>query len=329
MNNTQKILIAVGVGVGVAYLYNRYKKGKQQPKSSQKASNTLANGSFELPVDNTAVADMSREEKEEFILDNISATPQEVSSGFEGVKFVWNPQIGKMYPVGTIQEGQEPAYADAVFLSAEGDVVADIPESVRNAEKALADLNDQEIELLFRITKKIKENPSIMSEEDAVRELGVTNENIIKVVKEKLKKRLNDIKIMKKDASWKEKWESRKEIRKKRRKDFKEKLGFKKETFDKIVKKQCGRKPMFKSKMASYKKCVEAVADKMRSKVKSEVQVAVNTAPVAVKEEINQERQKSFQNQVTNRKTGGMFAGKRWDGESNAELESKVDKGLI
>ena len=168
-----------------------------------------------------------------------------------------------------------------------------------------------------------------MTEEDAVRELGVTNENIIKVVKEKLKKRLNDIKIMKKDASWKEKWESRKEIRKKRRKDFKEKLGFKKETFDKIVKKQCGRKPMFKSKMANYKKCVEAVADKMRSKVKNEVQVAVDTAPVAVKEEINQERQKSFQNQVTNRKTGGMFAGKRWDGESNAELESKVDKGLI
>lgn len=329
MNNTQKILIAVGVGVGVAYLYNRYRKGKQEPKSNQKASNTPANGSFELPVDNTAVADMSREEKEEFILDNISATPQEVTSGFEGVKFVWNPQIGKMYPVGTIEEGQEPAFADAVFLSAEGDVVADIPESVKNAEKALADLNDQELELLFRITKKIKENPSIMSEEDAVRELGITNPNIIKVVKEKLKKRLNDIKIMKKDASWGEKWEARKEIRRKRRKDFKDKLGFSKETFDKIVKKQCGRKPLMKSKMASYKKCVEAVADKMRSKIKSEIRSEVDSAPISVKEEINQDRQQSFQKQVAKRSTGGMFAGKRWDGESNSELESKVDKGLI
>jgi hypothetical protein len=328
MNNTQKILIAVGVGVGVAYLYNRYRKGKQEPKSNQKASNTPANGSFELPVDNTAVANLTREEKEEFILDNISATPQEVTSGFEGVKFVWNPQIEKMYPVGTIQETYEPTFGE-VFNSAEGDLVADIPNAVQNAEKALSDLNDQEIELLFRITKKIKENPSIMSEEDAVRELGVTNENIIKVVKEKLKKRLNDIKIMKKDASWKEKWESRKEMRKKRRKEFKDKLGFSKENFDKIVKKQCGRKPMMKSKMASYKKCVEAVADKMRSKVKSEIRSEVDSAPVAVKEEINQDRQQSFQKQVEKRSTGGMFAGKRWDGESNAELESKVDKGLI
>lgn len=329
MNNTQKILIAVGVGLGVGYLYNRYRKGKQEPKSNQKASNTPANGSFELPVDNTAVDNMSREEKEEFILDNVSATPQEVTSGFEGVKFVWNPTIGKMYPVGTIQEGQEPAYADAVFMSAEGDVVAEIPESVKNAEKALADLNDQEIELLFRITKKIKENPSIMSEEDAVRELGVTNPNIIQIVKEKLKKRLNDIKIMKKDASWNEKWETRKEMRKKRRKDFKEKLGFNKETFDKVVRKKCGRKPMMKSKMASYKKCVESVADKMRSKIKNEVRTEVDSAPIAVKDEINQERQESFKKQVANRSTGGMFAGKRWDGESNSELESRVDKGLI
>jgi hypothetical protein len=325
MNNTQKILIAVGVGVGVAYLYNRYKKGKASTGSA--STSKSVNGSFQLPED-TALADMSREEKEEFILDAVSATPQEVSSGFEGVRFVWNPTLGKMYPVGTITEGQEPSYADAVFMSAEGDIIADIPESVQNAEKALTDLNDQELELLFRIVKKQKENPSVMTEEDAVKEMGIDNPNIIKVINEKLKKRLNDIKILKKDASWNEKWNSRKEVRAKRRKDFKEKMGFEKHIFDRQVAKVCGRKPR-KGQTAQYKKCVESVANKMRSQIKSEVRAEVSSAPVAVKDEVNNVRQQSFAKQVTNRSTGGMFAGERWDGESNAYVENLVDKGLV
>ena len=85
MNNTQKILIAIGVGVGVAYVYNKYyKKGKST--TGTKATGKATKGSFELPEE-TATANMSREEKEEFILDNVSATPQEISSGFEGVHF--------------------------------------------------------------------------------------------------------------------------------------------------------------------------------------------------------------------------------------------------
>jgi hypothetical protein len=325
MNNTQKILIAVGVGVGVAYLYNRYKKGKASTGSTS-ASKSVS-GSFQLPED-SALADMSREEKEEFIIDAVSATPQEVSSGFEGTRFVWNPTIGKMYPVGTIEEGREPAYVDAVFMSAEGDVIAEIPQSVQNAEKALTDLNDQELELLFRIVKKQKDNPSIMSEEDAVKEMGIDNPNVIKVINQKLKKRLNDIKILKKDASWNEKWNARKEMRLKRRKEFKEKMGFDKHLFDRQVAKVCGRKPR-KGQVAEYKKCVEAVADKMRSKIKNEVRSEVSSAPVAVKDEINTARQNSFSKQVTNRSTGGMFAGERWDGKSNASVENMVDKGLL
>jgi hypothetical protein len=328
MNNTQKILIAVGVGVGVAYLYNRYKKGKTSGTTNSTGETKAVSGTFQLPED-SATGDMTREEKEEFILDNTFATPQEVSSGFEGTRFVWNPTIGKMYPVGTIVEGEEPAYVDAVFMSAEGDVIADIPESVKNAERTLADLNDQELELLFRIVKKQKENPSIMSEEDAVKELGINNPNIIKVIRGKLKKRLNDVKIMKKDASWKEKWEMRKEMRKKRRKDFREKMGFDKNYFDKIVRKQCGRKPLSKRNAAAYKKCVETVADKIRSQVKSEVRSAVANASVSTKDVLNEKRQKSFSKQVTNRASGGIFAGERWDGKSNAYVEKLVDKGLV
>jgi len=345
MNNTQKILVAIGVGVGVAFIYNRYKKGK--PTTGSNATIKKANVNLQLPEE-TATANMSREEKEEFILDNVSATPQEVSSGFEGVRFVWNPNVEKLYPVGTIQEGQQPTFgeiynsADGVTATAgaisslgsttesQGRMAFPILQSVENAEKSLSDLTDQELELLFRIVKKMRENPSVISEEDAVKELGITNTNIIQVVRKKLKKRLNDIKIMKKDANWKDKWESRKGTRRNRRIQFSEKMGFDKDVFDKQTRKSCGLPPRLgKGNRANYKKCVQTLADKMRSKVKSEVATAVANAPISEKDMINNARQKSFTQQVTNRKEGGMFAGHRWDGESNKQIESLVDAGLV
>lgn len=325
MNNTQKILIAIGVGVGVAYVYKKYKKGKTTTGAGATGKSKSVDGTFVLPED-SAVSDLSREEKEEFILDNASTTPQEIASGFEGVRFVWNPLIGKMYPVGTIVEGEEPTFGE-IFNSAEGDVVADIEGSVENAEMSLKDLNDQELELLFRIVKKIKENPSIMSEEQAVTEMGVTNPNIIKVVREKLKKRLNDIKIMKKDASWITKWEARKIKRRNRRKDFKEKMGFEKDSFDRLVFQKCGKK-RFRNK-AESKKCVESVANMMRSQIKNDVRTQLSSAPVSVKDDVSRGRQQSFAKQMTNRSSGGIYGGKRWDGKSNKQIDSMVDAGLV
>ena len=327
MNQTQKILIAIGVGVGVAYIYKRYyKKGKSTTGTT--ATNTKSvMGTFTLPEESVA-SNLSREEKEEFILDNVSATPQEVSSGFEGTRFVWNPTYGRMYPVGTIQEGYEPTFGE-IFNSAEGERMASpIMQSVENSEKSLSDLNDSELELLYRIVKTMRNTPSNISEEDAVKEMGITNPNIIKIVREKLKKRLNDIKIMKQDANWNEKWVERKEKRKKRRKAFKEKMGFDKDRFDKISAKKCGRKPR-KGQLAQYKKCVETIADAMRTKIKSEIREELSNAPVSVKDDINNRRQKSFAKQITNRSAGGIYGGKRWDGESNAYVENLVDKGLV
>ena len=337
MTKTQKILIAIGVGVAVAYVYNRYKKGKNTTGTTSKETSKPANADLQLPED-SAVSDMTREEKEEFILDNVVATPQEVSSGFEGVRFVWNPNVEKMYPIGIIQEGQQPTFGE-IFNSAEGVTAsagstmgvanAGAVSSVSVAEQSLKDLTDQELELLFRVVKKMKENPSITSEEEAVKELNITNPNIMKVIKS-LKKRLNDVKIMKKDVNWNAKWESRKEIRRKRRKEFADKMGFEKDMFDKQVRKSCGLPPRLgKGNNAKYKKCVETVADKMRSKIKSEIATAVAGATVSMKDDINNRRQKSFSKQVTNRNTGGMFAGHRWDGESNAYVENLVDKGLV
>jgi hypothetical protein len=176
----------------------------------------------------------------------------------------------------------------------------------------------------------MRENPSVMSEEDAVRELGITNDNIIQVVRKKLKKRLNDIKIMKKDANWNAKWESRKENRRNRRKVFADKMGFDKGMFDKRVRKACGLPPRLgKGNKASYKKCVQDLANQMRSRAKSEIREDLSSASVSIKGEVNNNRQKSFTKQVTNRTEGGIYGGKRWDGESNQQIESLVDAGLV
>lgn len=322
MNNTQKILIAIGVGVGVAYLYKRYKKGKTTTKPS--TGSTPA--SSDLPTKEIVPTTLSREEKEEFILENLNTTPKEVASGFEGTRFVWNPTIGKMYPVGTIEVGQEPAFADTVFLGADGDIQADIPKSVETAENILKALNDAEIDLLYNVVKKKSENPS-MSSEDALKDLGVTNPRIFELFRKKLNKTSNDIKILKKDGKWSGLWEKRKQARIKRRQDFVAKMGFEKSIFDKQVRKICGTKRF--GQKAQYKKCVESVADAIRKEMKTAIREEVSDAPVLVKDTINRNRQQQFMQQVTNRKDGAMFGGRRWDGESNSYVESLVDKGLV
>lgn len=327
MNNTQKIILALGVGVGAAILYDRYKKGKtpfsSKPKGQEKkAQPTTAS----VSTNNSAISDLTRQEKEEFIIDNVSASANEIKSGFEGTRFVWNPTIGKMYPVGTIKEGKSPAYIENVFLSADGDIVTNIPNAVENAEASLKDLNDQEIDLAYKVVKNMSENPSISSEEEAVKDLGATNPNIILVVKNKLKKRLNDIKIFKKDASFKNRWSQRKQERQQKRAKFKSETGLSPNVFKKAVAKKCGRLKFFPAK---HKKCVQSVAVEMRNAINGEIRQEVSNAPISEKQTISNIRQANFANQMTNRSSGGMFAGHRWDGESNRYVESKVDAGIV
>jgi len=325
MNNTQKILVAVGVGVGVAYLYKRYKKGSVNKKTGEINPTNTIKSPAQLP-ENTPIGDMTREEKEEFILNVVSPTPQEISSGFEGVRFVWNPLIEKMYPVGTIVEGEQSSY-DEIFNQAEGTIRFDFSKSVENAEIILQSLDDRELDLLFAVVKMQQDSAESISEEDAVKKMGVTNPNVIKLVRQKLRKTLNDVKALKQDSAWNEKWNARKEVRQKRRKEFKSKLGIDRGSFNKIVAKKCGRRPKNRN-VAEYKKCVESVASAIRTKIKNEVRTDLSNAPVSVKDKVNTTRQNDFTKQVTNRNEGGIYGGRRWDGESNAYVESLVDKRL-
>lgn len=339
INNTQKILLAIGVGVGVAYVYNRYKKNKKEegvkdnPTLIKPVNTPPVNTSPVSTTKNLAIEDMSRAEKEEFIIDNVSSTPQQDSSGFEGTRFVWNPTIEKMYPVGTIQVGQEPSYMNLGFSGVDGvkNTMTSQKSSSRTispilqAENSLKDLTDQEIDLLASLVNTMSNNPSIMSEEQAIDEMGITNQNLIKLIKLKFKKRLNDIKIMKKTANWEINWSERKKNRSKDRKEFFDKMGFDKSKLDQLVAQRCGGT----TNKAEQKKCVEKCANYLRSQIKNKFDDKLASASVSEKDSINNIRQKSFAHQLTNRSAGGIYGGYRWDGESNADIENLVDKGLI
>lgn len=310
MTKTQNILIAIGIGVGVAYLYKRYKGKPTKETTPKKDEETL-----ELPFKDTEMPKMSREEKEEFILSNISTSPQ------ESVQSVSKPKMS--------------AFDDNFFdFSNSSQAIAGAESkrrginSVEKSENALKDLTEQEIELMFLLVKYRKENPSITSDDNAIKEMGISNPNLNQVFREKLKKRFNFIREMKKDKLWKSNLSNRKEIRANRRKDFKEKMGFDKSLFERISAKKCGRKPRGR-RLLEYNKCRKATANAIRLKMKNEIRQEVSDASVSDKAIINDVRQKSFSKQVINRNSGGMFAGQRWDGKSNANIESLVDNGLV
>lgn len=329
MNKTQKILLAIGVGVGVAYLYRRY----MMPKKS--ASATITDADISSTTTTTSETEpKSRSEKEEYILDNVMASEKETMSGMDGVAFVFNPKLGKFYPKGTLTYGEEPAYYESIFYSADGDIKTKISNSVEIAESTLANMTDQELELAYRIVKYCKENPDTKGDMNKViKGMNITNPRIIEFINKKLNKNLNDIKIAKKDASWNEKWADKKEKRKQKRKEFFDRTGVDKDTFNKAVEKVCGkRKPNVRlsaDAVAKYRQCSENVANKLREKAKNEVRNAVDNAPVSKKSEITNIRQNQFANQITNRNTGGMYAGKRWDKKSNDYTETLVSEGLV
>ena len=301
--------------------------------------------------------ELSRNEKEVYILDKIQASEKENFSGFEGVKFVWNPNIEKMYPVGTIQEGEEPNYMNLDFSSFdsnelfdlfdgdsdlpdsredygfdgesedfdlfEGEIKDDVMKTVNTAEKSLTDLTDTEIDLMFSVVKTISENPNVKSESQALDKLQITNPKTVALFEDKLKKRLNDIKIMKKDLNWERKWARRKLVRLKRKN--------RKTKTNKLVATRCLKvcKSRRYKTSAGLKKCVEKCRKVTNVKLAKKIKQKIAVAPLRVKNAINNKRQKSFARQITNRKGGGIYGGKRWDNVSNDTMEARVDKGLV
>jgi hypothetical protein len=274
MNNTQKILLAGLVGGGLAYLWNKSRKKPYVDTTPSYKPMPLGTGL----VDDSELT--TRDEKVNYIIDNAEANFKEEMSGFAGVSFQWNPVLNKMYPVGTIVEGVEPQYIDDVFYGAEGQ--SDDPSA--EAESIVESMTDDEIDLAYRLTKYRLNNPSAISEEQAMKELSGNNfnENVLILVKQKIKPKLNDVKALKKHPVFAQKWALRKEKRKGKK--------------DERAKGKQGK----------------AMSSKPKTKALW-----------------NRKRQKDFAKQFTNPTEGAMFGGKRWDGQTDDQLETQVRLGQL
>ena len=274
MNNTQKIVLAVVVGGGFAYLWNKSRKKPYIDKTPSYKPKPIEIG----VIDDTELT--TRDEKVNYIINNAEANFKEEMSGFEGVSFKWNPVLEKMYPVGTIIEGEQPKYMDDIFYGAEGK--SDDPSA--EAESIVESMTDDEVDLAYRLTKYRLNNPSAISEEQALREISGNNfnENVLILVTQKIKPKLNDVKALKKHPVFAEKWSLRKEKRK----------GKKNERAKRKQDREMSSKPKTKALW-------------------------------------NRKRQKSFAEQFTNPTEGAMFGGRRWDGQTDDQLETQVRKGQL
>lgn len=293
MKKSHKIILALGVGLGIAYAWNRNKKKKATTNPTLKPSDKP------MDVENNPE---STTEKMLYIIENTDANVVEETTGFDGVKFEWNPVLGKMYPKGTLTEEQMPAYADAVFFSADGKSSDDPTVSLFND---LSRLNDAEIGLAYNLVKYRKRNPSAISEEDAFKEItGEEREKILFVIKDKIKPILNDIKALKKHPEFSNKWNERKKALK-----------------SKIVS-ACGERPLGINERKQYHQCVRKTMAENKAN-KTELKT------VKQKGDFSEKRQMTFAEQVATRKGTGMFGGRRWDGKTNDVEEALVRQGKI
>jgi len=402
MNKNTKIIIGVGVGLGLAYLLFGKKKAKPQVKSTQPAIDVKLPEELEDVAEEDALNEpQTREEQIAFIMENTESNIKEESSGFEGTKFVWNPNFGRYYPIGTIKEGQMPSYADNVFNGFEGldDLFigfdGDI-DPVQESANTLNQLTDKELKLATNIVKMRKYSPSAMSEAQALKEISNNDPKLQEIVKTRITPRLNDVKVMKKIPTWKQLWERRK----KTISSIREKA------------KVCGRRPLFnREKIANWKNCIKDVSKRqVKGKAMIEANRKRDISEASLREglfktcgkqpnpnldkqafmmwrecakqykaqnnmsidqvwyncgikpkinkkdkamwekcakqynpqnnmsnrkssfsgaDYNESRQKEFVSQVTNRMSGGMFAGRRFDGRSNKQEETLVREGIV
>lgn len=327
MNKNTKIIIGVGVGIGLAYLLFGKKKAKPQVKSTQPAIDVKLPEELEDVAEEDALNEpQTREEQIAFILENTDVTNKEQTSGFEGVKFVWNPKLGRYYPKGVIQEGEMPSYADNVFLGFEGlddlfiGFEGDV-DPVAESAMALNELTDKELSLATNIVKMKKFSPSEMTDAQALREISDNDPKLQEVVKTRIAPRLNDVKVMKKMPMWKRLWSRRK----KRISSIREKA------------RTCGRRPLFgKDKISQWKSCIKGVSQKQMaskgkpmSKRNTMAKNKSNRKSSFAGVDYNEARQDEFTKQVTNRMSGGMFAGRRFDGRTNTQEETLVREGAV
>lgn len=201
LNSTNKIILGIAIGGGIAWLMSRKKS------ASTNASTT--SGTKEEPL--------TRDDKINFIIDNIVPSENEEQTGFSGERFEYDPKLGYALPFGTVQitnSGDEVTLpregdlAQEVFFNAEGDLTADPTEE---AESILNSLTDEELNVAYKIAKA-KRKFGMVARKDLKR-LANVGDRGIKLFDDVVKSSLNDIKALTKTPNWSKGRERRRKMR--------------------------------------------------------------------------------------------------------------------
>jgi hypothetical protein len=199
LTNNHKILIGLAIGGGIAWLLTR--------KKSATASSTTSNAKSE---------DLTREEKINFILDTIEPNATEISTGFSGDRFEYDPKLGYALPIGTVDVvsagseivlPREGNLAQEVFFNAEGQPTNN---PIEEAEVILDTLTDEELNVAFKVSQARVNNPNLT--DDAIIKIANIDKKGQGLFLGIIKKRLNDLKAMSKNPNWKKGLAKRKEM---------------------------------------------------------------------------------------------------------------------
>lgn len=188
LSGNQKIVLGLAIGGGLAWLFlGNQSKVKMKSDSSNQ--------------DNMINLAKTREEKIEYILDNLEANDTELKSGFSGDRFVFDPTIGYAIPVGYVDvqsAGDEMIlprnvnYANEVFFAADGESTNN---PIDEAKAILNGLDDRDLNFVYICVLKRKNNPNVKFNE-ILSSMNIQYEEKDEI-KKSVNKILNDIKSLK------------------------------------------------------------------------------------------------------------------------------------
>ena len=189
LTNNHKIILGLAIGGGIAW----WLTGK---KSATNSTTKIV----------STPEDLSREEKIGYILETMQPNDAEVSTGFSGERFEYDPRLGYSLPSGVVRTQsaggemvlpREGNLAQEVFFNADGE---ETDNPVEEAESILDALTNQELNIAFKMSKARRKNPKLTDEQIAdIIKLSQKDRSFFKGI---IKERFNDVKALSKHPNW-------------------------------------------------------------------------------------------------------------------------------
>ena len=101
LTKTHKIIIGLAVGGGALWWWMNKKKGK---KATEEGDAQVKKDATKSSPESGTAEPKTREEKENYVIENTKSSAKEDSTGFDGDRFSFDPEVGYEMPSGTIEE---------------------------------------------------------------------------------------------------------------------------------------------------------------------------------------------------------------------------------